>query len=179
MHPAFWHGIALNEVVIVKRLFSLILAAGMLTPAMAQDIKIGFVNLDRILRESGPAVKATKKLEKEFATRETDLKKLTEQVRNRQAELDKGGLTMAETDRRNKERELVKLQQDLARIQREFREDLNGRRNEELSGIQERVYNTIQQIANAEKFDAVMQEAVYISPKLDITDKVLKALAEK
>ncbi|MGQ5522975.1 OmpH family outer membrane protein [Chitinimonas sp. PSY-7] len=163
----------------MKSLFSLILAVGTLVPAMAQDIKIGFVNLDRILRDSSPAMKATKKLEKEFAAREADLKKLTEQVRSRQAELDKGGLTMAETDRRNKERELVKLQQDLARIQREFREDLNARRNEELSGIQERVYNTIQQISNAEKFDAVLQEAVYISPKLDITDKVLKALADK
>ncbi|WP_308418596.1 OmpH family outer membrane protein [Chitinimonas arctica] len=163
----------------MKPLFSLILAAGLMAPALAQDIKIGFVNLDRILRESGPAVKATKKLEKEFAIRETDLKKLTDQVRGRQTDLDKGGLTMPETDRRNKERELVKLQQDLARIQREFREDLNGRRNEELSGIQERVYNTIQQIAAAEKFDAILQEAVYINPKLDITDKVIKALAEK
>lgn len=163
----------------MKRLLNIIIALGLLSPAFAQEVKIGFVNLDRILRESGPAVKATKKLEKEFANREGDLKKLTETVRTRQSELDKGGLTMPETDRRNKERELVKLQQDLARIQREFREDLNGRRNEELSGIQERVYNTIQQIAAAEKYDAILQEAVYINPKLDITDKVIKALVEK
>ncbi|GAB3266882.1 OmpH family outer membrane protein [Chitinimonas naiadis] len=164
---------------IVKRIVSLIVAAGLMAPAMAQDIKVGFVNLDRILRESGPAVKATKKLEKEFAIREGDLKKLTDSVRTRQAELDKGGLTMPETERRNKERELVKSQQDLARLQREFREDLNTRRNEELSGIQERVYNTIQQIAAVEKYDAILQEAVYINPKLDITDKVLKSLADK
>ncbi|WP_028446564.1 OmpH family outer membrane protein [Chitinimonas koreensis] len=163
----------------MKRLLSLILAAGLAAPALAQDIKVGFVNLDRILRESGPAVKATKKLEKEFANREAELKKLVEQVRARQTELDKGGLTMPETERRNKERELVKLQQDQSRMQREFREDLNARRNEELSGIQERVYNTIQQIAGNEKYDAILQEAVYINPKLDITDKVLKALADK
>ncbi|WP_460536960.1 OmpH/Skp family outer membrane protein [Chitinimonas naiadis] len=163
----------------MKRIVSLIVAAGLMAPAMAQDIKVGFVNLDRILRESGPAVKATKKLEKEFAIREGDLKKLTDSVRTRQAELDKGGLTMPETERRNKERELVKSQQDLARLQREFREDLNTRRNEELSGIQERVYNTIQQIAAVEKYDAILQEAVYINPKLDITDKVLKSLADK
>ncbi|MBV8466322.1 MAG: OmpH family outer membrane protein [Burkholderiales bacterium] len=142
-------------------------------------MKIGYVNLDRILRESAPAVKATKKLEKEFASRESDLKKLTDQVRSQQAELDKGGLTMPEADRRNKERELVKDQQDLSRMQREFREDLNNRRNEELSGIQERVYNTIQQIAANEKYDAILQEALYINPKLDITDKVLKALSDK
>jgi len=163
----------------VKRIVSLILAAGMMAPAMAQDIKVGFVNLDRILRESGPAVKATKKLEKEFANREGELKKLTDSLRTRQAELDKGGATMPEVDRRNKERDIVKSQQDLARLQREFREDLNTRRNEELSGIQERVYNTIQQIATVEKYDAILQEAVYINPKLDITDKVLKALADK
>ncbi|MDN3576000.1 OmpH family outer membrane protein [Chitinimonas viridis] len=163
----------------MKRLFSLILAAGLMTPAIAQDIKVGFVNLDRIMRESGPAVKAVKKIEKEFAGRDADIKKLTEQVRGRQVELDKGGLTMPETERRNKERELVKLNQDLARIQREFREDLNARRNEELSGIQERVYNTIQQIAAQEKYDAILQEAVYVNPKLDITDKVLKSLSDK
>lgn len=163
----------------MKRILSTVIALALMAPVFAQEVKIGFVNLDRILRESGPAVKATKKLEKEFAAREADLKKLTETVRGRQTELDKGGLTMPETDRRNKERELVKLQQDLARIQREFREDLNGRRNEELSGIQERVYATIQQIAAGEKYDAILQEAVYINPKLDITDKVIKALVDK
>lgn len=163
----------------MKRMLALLLAAGLSIPALAVDVKIGFVNLDRIMRESGPAVKATKKLEKEFANREADLKKLAEQVRTRQAELDKGGLTMPEADRRNKERELVKEQQDLSRLQREFREDLNTRRNEELAGIQERVNNTVQQIAVSEKFDAILQEAVYINPKLDITDKVLKALVDK
>ncbi|WP_269533200.1 OmpH family outer membrane protein [Chitinimonas sp. BJYL2] len=163
----------------MKHIFSWVLAAGLLAPVMAQDLKLGFVNIDRILRESGPAVRATKKLEKEFANRETELKKLTEVVRVRQAELDKGGLSMPETERRNKERELIKLQQDLARTQREFREDLNARRNEELSGIQERVYNTIQQVAAGEKYDAILQEAVYINPKLDITDKVIKSLSDK
>ncbi|GLR14287.1 outer membrane protein chaperone [Chitinimonas prasina] len=177
MHAVAWQSV--QKDVIVKRLFSLILAAGLMTPAIAQDIKVGFVNLDRIMRESGPAVKAVKKIEKEFAGRDADIKKLTEQVRGRQVELDKGGLTMPETERRNKERELVKLNQDLARIQREFREDLNARRNEELSGIQERVYNTIQQIAAQEKYDAILQEAVYVNPKLDITDKVLKSLSDK
>jgi outer membrane protein len=160
-------------------MFALITVALFAVSTAAQEVKVGFVNLDRIMRESGPAVKATKKLEKEFANREADLKKLAEQVRVKQAELDKGGLTLPEADRRNKERELVKEQQDLSRLQREFREDLNARRNEELSGIQERVYNTIQQIAAGDKFDAILQEAVYINPKLDITDKVLKALADK
>ncbi|MFC4161549.1 OmpH family outer membrane protein [Chitinimonas lacunae] len=163
----------------MKRLLVLVFSLLALLPVSANELKVGYVNVDRILRESGPAVKALKKLEKEFSIRDTELKKLAEQMRARQAELDKGGLTMPETERRNKERELVKVQQDLSRLQREFREDLNARRNEELAGIQERVYNTIQQIAQTEKYDAILQEVVYINPKLDITEKVLKALADK
>ena len=163
----------------MKRLLAIVMGLAVMASAAAQEVKIGYVDFDRILRESGPAVKAAKKLEKEFAGREADLKKLAEQIRAKQADLDKGGLNMPEADRKNRERELVKEQQDLSRLQREFREDLNSRRNEELAGIQERVHNTIQQIATAEKFDAILQEALYISPKLDITDKVLKALVDK
>lgn len=166
----------------MKRIKPLLISLALvLAPAVASanELKIGFVNLERIMRESAPAVKAYKKLEKEFSSRETDLKKITEQIRNKQTELDKGGLTMPETERRNKERETVKLQQDFQRMQREYREDLNARKNEELAGIQERVYSTIQKIADSDKYDAVLQEAVYYNPKLDITDKVLKALSDK
>jgi len=144
-----------------------------------EAFKIGFVDLDRILRESGPAVKALKKLEKEFSGRDADIKKLAEQLRSKQQELDKGGLTIPEADRRSREREIVRIQQDLTRLQREMREDYNVRRNEELAGIQERVYNTIKQIASADKYDVILQDAVYYNPKLDVTDKVLKALVEK
>jgi len=144
-----------------------------------EAFKIGFVDLDRILRESGPAVKALKKLEKEFSGRDADIKKLAEQLRSKQQELDKGGLTIPEADRRSREREIVRIQQDLTRLQREMREDYNVRRNEELAGIQERVYNTIKQIASADKYDVILQDAVYYNPKLDVTDKVLKSLVEK
>lgn len=148
--------------------------------ALANDaIKIGFIDLDRILRESGPAVRALKKLEKEFSGRDGDIKKLVEQLRSRQQELDKGGLTLPETERRNRERELVRMQQDLSRLQRELREDYNVRRNEELSGIQERVFATIRLLASSEKYDVILQDAVYYNPKLDVTDRVLKALADK
>ena len=151
----------------------------LLLPLAAAELKVGFVNLERILDESQPAVKAFKKLEAEFTQRDNELKKLAESAKTRQLELDKGGLSLPEIERRSKERELAKIQQDLARMQREFREDLNIRRNQELSGIQERVFHTIQQIAIDEKYDIVMQEAIYLNPKLDMTDKVIKALAEK
>ena len=112
--------------------------------------------------------------------RDAEIQKLGKQVRDLQASLDKDGATMAETERRNKERDLANLARDLQRMQREFREDVNLRKNEELSGIQERANKVIQQIAEAEKFDLILQDpVVYASQRIDITEKVIKALADK
>ena len=148
--------------------------------AHAADYKIGFVNTERLFREATPAKRAQQKLEKEFAARDADLQKLAKQVRDLQTLLDRDGATMAETDRRNKERDLANLSRDLQRAQREFREDLNLRRNEELSSIQERANKVIQQIAEAEKFDLILQDpVVFASQRIDITEKVIKALADK
>jgi len=148
--------------------------------AAALDYKIGFVNTERLFREAAPAKRAQGKLEKEFAARDAELAKLNRQVRDLQAQLDKDGATMSETDRRNKERDLANLTRDLQRSQREFREDLNLRRNEELASIQERANKVIQQIAEAEKFDLILQDpVVYASQRIDITEKVIKALADK
>ncbi len=141
------------------------------------SLKIGFVDVDRILRDSAPAQRATKRLEKEFEGRRADVQKIADQGKSLQLVLDKGGLTDA--DRKDKERQLVKLNLDYQRMSRELNEDLNSRRNEELAGIQERVNNAVQQIAQVEKFDLILQEAAFHSPRIDITDKVLKALADK
>jgi outer membrane protein len=148
--------------------------------ALAADYKIGFVNTERLFREAAPARRAQQKLEKEFASRDAEIQKLSKQVRDLQAALEKDGVTMSETERRNKERDLANLSRDLQRGQREFREDLNLRRNEELASVQERANKVIQQIAEAEKFDLIIQDpVVYASQKIDITDKVIKALADK
>lgn len=141
------------------------------------EMKIGVVDTERILRESAPAVRAAKRLEKEFELRRQDLQKVSAQGKALQQTLDKS--QMQETDRKAKERELVRLNQDFLRMQRELNEDLNTRRNEELAGLQERVNNAIQQIANSEKYDLVLQEAAFRTPKIDITDKVLKLLSDK
>ena len=146
--------------------------------AAAADYKIGFVNTERLFREATPAKRAQTKLEKEFAARDAELGKLTRQVRDLQALLDKDSSTMPEAERRNKERDLANLSRDLARMQREFREDLNLRRNEELASIQERANKVIQGIAEAEKFDLILQDpVVFASQRIDITEKVIKALA--
>jgi len=148
--------------------------------AYGADYKIGFVNTERLFREAAPAKRAQQKLEKEFAARDADLQKLSKQVRDLQSLLDKDGATMGEAERRNKERDLANQSRDLQRMQREYREDVNLRRNEELTGLQERSNKVIQQIANDEKFDLILQDpVVFASPRIDITEKVIKALADK
>ena len=148
--------------------------------AVAADYKIGFVNTERLFREATPAKRAQTKLEKEFAQRDAELGKLTRQVRDLQASLDKDGATMPEAERRNKERDLANLSRDLQRAQREFREDLNLRKNEELASVQERANKVIQQIAEAEKFDLILQDpVVFASQRIDITEKVIKALSNQ
>ena len=149
-------------------------------PGAALPYKIGFVNTEKLFREAAPAKRAQAKLEREFAARDADLQRLTKQVRDLQQQLDKDGPTMGETERRNKERDLANQTRDVQRMQREIREDINLRRNEELSGVQERANKVIQQIALDEKFDLILQDpVVYASQRIDITDKVIKALADK
>ena len=169
----------------IRRLFPLIMMLGTMAAfgtgvACAADYKIGFVNTERLFREAAPAKRAQQKLEKEFAARDAEIQKLSKQVRDLQALLEKDSITMSESDRRNKERDLANLTRDLQRGQREFREDLNLRRNEELASVQERANKVIQQMAEAEKFDLILQDpVVFASQRIDVTDKVIKALADK
>lgn len=162
---------------------SLVLAAAVLLASpnllAANELKIGFVSTERVFREAAPAVKALKKIEKEFAGRDAEIQKLIKQARDLQVLLEKEAMTMGESERREKEQELARMNRDLQRMQREFREDLNLRKNEELATVLERANKVIQQIAESEKFDLILQEAVYRSPRIDITDKVIKALADK
>ena len=162
---------------------SLVLAAAALMASAnlvsAADLKVGFVKLERLFKEAAPAVKAQKKIEKEFASRDQELQKLAKQARDLQNSLEKDGVTMGESERRDKEQDLARMNRDLQRMQRELREDLNLRKNEELAAVLERANKVIQQIAESEKFDLILQEAVYISPRIDITDRVIEALADK
>jgi len=143
----------------------------------ASDFKVGVVDTERVLRESVPAMNAEKKIEKEFSARDQEIKKLMKQAKELQLVLEKEGATLSEADHRNKERELTAVNVDLQRMQREFREDLNLRKNEELAIVLERANKAIQTIAEDERFDLILQEAVYRNPKIDITEKVIKKLA--
>ena len=153
--------------------------AGWALAAGAADLKIGFVNTERVFREAAPAKRAQQALEREFSARNGELAKVEKQGRDLQSELERENVTLTETQRREKERQLADISRNFQRLQREIREDLNMRRNEELAKVQERATRVINQIAEQEKFDLIVQEAVFASSRIDITEKVIKALADK
>ncbi|MDD5389043.1 MAG: OmpH family outer membrane protein [Gallionellaceae bacterium] len=160
----------------MKRLFILLLTITLPAAAQTADLKIGFVNTERVFRDSQQAVKAQKKLEKEFQSRDQEIQKTIKQARDLQNYLEKEGLTLSEADRTKKQRELANLSRDLQHAQREFREDLNQRRNEEFASVQERARKAIVEIAEKEKFDLIVENVVYASARVDVTDRVLKSL---
>ena len=147
--------------------------------ANAAEMKIGFVNTERVFREAAPAKRAQQALEREFSTRNSELGRIEKQGRDLQTELERDTVTLPEAQRREKERQLADISRNFQRIQREIREDLNLRRNEELAKVQERATRVINQIAEQEKFDLILQEAVFASGRIDITDKVIRALADR
>ena len=148
-------------------------------PALAQS-KVGFVSLERILREAPAAQRAQKKLELEFSKRGQDLSKMAEQLKKLQEDIDRNSVTMPESDRQKREREFGELNRDFQRKQREFNEDLAQRRNQELSEVIQRANLAVKGIAEAENLDVVFQneQVVWASPRIDITDKVIKALED-
>ncbi|MEO8544014.1 MAG: OmpH family outer membrane protein [Burkholderiaceae bacterium] len=144
--------------------------------AQAQEFKIGFVNTDRIFKEAASAKAAQSKLEQEFSKREKELIDLGASIKASADKLERDGPTLSESQRVNRQKQLVEQDRDFQRKRREFQEDLNSRKNEELQMVLERANKVVKQVAEAEKYDLVLQDAVYINPKHDITDKVIKAL---
>jgi len=144
----------------------------------AGDIKIGVVNTEKILRESLPAIQAQKKIDQEFMPRDEDIKKMAVQAKTLQDKLEQDSLAMEETERRSLERNLANLSREYQRAQRQMREDFSVRQNEEYSVILERTNRAISKIAETEKYDLILQlqDSVYRSQRIDITDKVIKAL---
>ncbi|MGC7403407.1 OmpH family outer membrane protein [Pandoraea pneumonica] len=152
------------------------LLAGAAFAASAQDARIAAVNSDRILRDSAPAKAAQAKLEAEFSKRDQDLQAMAARLKAMSDKLDKDNATLSDAERAKRQRDLAAADTEFQRKQREFREDLNQRRNEELAAVLDRANRVIKQIAETEKYDLIVQEAVYVSPRIDITDKVLKTL---
>ena len=144
--------------------------------ASAQEFKIGIVNLDRIFREANSAKTAQAKLEAEFSKREKDLNDIAAQFKMLSDKFEREAPTLSESQRNTRQKQLVDQDRDFQRKRREFQEDLNARKNEELQQVIERANKVVKTLAEAEKYDLIVQEAVYVNPKHDITDKVLKSL---
>ena len=143
----------------------------------AQEFKIGYVNSDRMLRDAAPAKAAQAKLEVEFGKREKELNDAAARLKTAADKFEKDQVTLAESERGRRQRDLVEQERDLQRKRREFQEDLNQRKNEELSAVVERANRVIKQIFDAEKYDLILQDpVVFAGPRVDITDKVIEAL---
>ena len=160
----------------VPALAATVLLALAAAGAQAQELKIGYVNSDRVLREAVPAKAAQAKLEAEFSKREKDLTEIGNKLKAAGDKLDKDGPTLAESERNRRQRDLIDQDREFQRKRREFQEDLSQRKNEELASVVERANKVIKQIFETEKYDIVLQEAVFAGPRVDITDKVIKAL---
>ena len=144
--------------------------------AHAEEVKIGYVNSDRVLREAIPAKTAQAKLEAEFAKRDKDMADLAGKLKANSEKLEKEAPTLSESERSRRQRDLVEQDREFQRKRREFQEDLNQRKNEELGAVVERANKAIKQIFDAEKYDLIIQDATFYSPRVDITEKVIKAL---
>jgi outer membrane protein len=160
--------------IVMAATLSLLAGAG-----MAQTLKFGFVNTERIFREATPALAAQAKLEQEFSKREAELNAQGASLKSSSEKFEREAPTLAESQRLQRQRQLAEQDRDLQRRSREFQEDLNTRRNEELQQVLERANRVIKQVAESESYDLILQDAVYVNPKNDITDKVLKALNGK
>jgi len=144
------------------------------------ELKVGYVQVDKILQEAPQTAESGKKLEREFSPRSQELDRMSKQIKELETVLDKDGLTITEAERRNKERDVQNIKIEFQRKQRELREDINLRKNEELGSLQDRINKAVQAVAKAESYDLVMYSGVaYAADKIDITDKVLKLLGKK
>ncbi len=160
----------------VKSLLAVAALSGALGAAQAQELKIGYVNGERVLREAAPAKAAQAKLEAEFKKRETELNDTGTKLRTAFEKLEKDGPTLSEAERSRRQRDLTEQQRDFERKRRELLEDLNQRKNEELAAVSERASKVIKQIFETEKYDLIVQEVVFAGPRVDITKKVIDAL---
>lgn len=166
----------INLSVVSKSMAILAASLFFMSAAQAEEVKIGVVSTERIFREGTPYKAAQAKIEQEFSKRQKELQDMAARLKASAAKLDKDAAVLSDSERTKRQRALADMDKEFQRTQREFREDLNQRRNEEMANVIERTNKVIKQIAETEKYDIVLQEAVYISPRVDITDKVLKAL---
>lgn len=161
---------------LLRRFCALLVCGLTLSSVQAQDVRLGFVSTDRVLKEASTAKAAQTKLEQEFSKREKELVDLKASIKSLADKFEREAPTLPETQRQSRQKQLLDQDRDFQRKSREFQEDLNARKNEELQLVIQRANKVIKDIAVAEKYDFIFQDAVYVNPVHDITDKVIKAL---
>ena len=154
-----------------------VLASAAALPAMAQT-KVAVVNFERILRESPQSKRAESRLEAEFKKKEADLNDLASRLRAAGEKLDKDSLTLSETQRRERQNQLADMDRDFQRRQRDLRDEVGQRKQAEFSEVVNAANRAIKAVSEKEGYDLVFQEAAYANPKIDITDKVIKAMVD-
>jgi outer membrane protein len=163
----------------MKVIFKSLMCAALVMGAAAvsaEEFKVGYVNLDRVLRDAAPAKAAQAKLEAEFSKREKELNDVAAKLKSSSDKFEKDAPTLSESERTRRQRDLVDQDREFQRKRREFQEDLSQRKNEELASVLDRANRVVKQIFDQDKYDLIVQEAVFASPRVDITDRVIKAL---
>lgn len=150
--------------------------AAPLAQAQATTSRIGFVYTERLMTDSKMAKSADAKLAAEFSKRQKAVEEMVAKYKQTSEKFDAEAANLSELDRTRRARELFNMQKDVERMQREFQEDLQQRKNEERAAIAQKAYKLVEQVAEQEKLDAVLVEAAWVSPRVDITDKILKLL---
>ncbi len=160
----------------IKRLLIALLTFAATSAALAEEFRIGYVNTERIFREANSAISAQAKLQQEFSKREKELVDLGNTLKSSSEKFERDAPTLSESQRVTRQRQIADQDREFQRKRREFQEDLNARKNEEFQLVLERANKVVRQVAENEKYDLILQEAVYINPKHDITEKVIKAI---
>ncbi len=164
------------KMLITKNLLIALLTLAATCVAWAEDFRIGYVNTDRIFREANSAIAAQTKLQQEFTKREKELVELGNSLKTNSEKFERDAPTLSDSQRVTRQRQIADQDREFQRKRREFQEDLNARKNEEFQQVLEKANKVVRQVAEAEKYDLILQEAVYINPKHDITEKVIKAI---
>lgn len=163
--------------VLSKILLGMCLAAGLHGVNAQENTRIGFVDADRVLRESAPAKAADAKLNAEFSKRDKELQEFAKRLQGIGEKLERDSSVLSESEKVRRQREYVELEKDFQRKQREFREDLNQKRNEEFQLLIEKLRRVVSQIGEQEKYDLIVGDRIFSSPRIDITEKVIRAMA--
>jgi outer membrane protein len=153
-------------------------AASAHAQAQAQGVtgRIGFVYTERLMTESKAAKTADAKMQAEFSKRQKQVDEMVQRFKTTREKFDEEAPKLSDLDRTRRTRELLDMEKDMQRMQREYNEDLFQRKNEERAAIAQKAFKLIEQVAEQEHLDVVLQEAVWSSPRIDITDKILKLL---